>query len=162
MMVWPFKRKAKKSNVTVTISGPQFDRKAMDLYSRKYPALDRHFELQEKLSNTYTPSSEKAVEKGIQICREMIAISEQAKSAWIEQEENQAKARQLMGEKAGRKHPLPRHMGFQQLAIIMEKSGNFEEAIKISRQARAQGWNGDWDKRIARCEAKIAKRKINE
>ena len=30
--------------------------------------------------------------------------------------------------------------------------GDYAEAIKICRRAASQGWVGDWDKRIARCE----------
>ena len=63
-----------------------------------------------------------------------------------------------MGWEPPRSRGLPQHLGFRQLAIILEKRGEFEEAIQISKRAQAQGWNGDWEKRIARCDARIAKR----
>lgn len=49
---------------------------------------------------------------------------------------------------------LPAHLGFQQLAIIREKEGNVDEAIRLSSKALVQGWSGDWEKRIARCKRK--------
>ena len=55
---------------------------------------------------------------------------------------------------------LGTHRGFEQLAIILEKQNNYAEAINLCKQAMDQGWAGDWDKRIARCELKITKEKI--
>lgn len=52
---------------------------------------------------------------------------------------------------------LPGHLGFQQLAIILEKDGRFEEAIALCRCALEGGWYGDWERRIARCERRYAK-----
>jgi hypothetical protein len=110
------------------------------------------------LRNTYTPSSEAAVEKGIRICREMIAISYRAATAWLKQERNRETALEMLGHEPSPSSGLPSHLGYRQLAIILEKRGEFEEATAVVRQARAQGWSGDWEKRIARCEARIAKR----
>src|SRR3989344_6826165 len=52
---------------------------------------------------------------------------------------------------------LPVHEGYSQLCIIFEKQGKFDEAIRIARQAKDQGWNDDWDNRIKRCQKKIDK-----
>lgn len=156
-MIWPFRRKKKVPAVTVTWE-PSSSDEAYKLLQKKYPILDRHFELTERLRNTYTPSSEAAVEKGIRICREMIAISDRVAKAWLEQERNRNTALKMLGQKASRHSGLPSHLGYRQLAIILEKRGEFEEAIAVSRQARSQGWSGDWEKRIARCEARMAKR----
>lgn len=53
---------------------------------------------------------------------------------------------------------LPReHLGFKQLAIIREKEGNYQEVLRLCQQALTEGWPGDWSKRAARCERKIAK-----
>ena len=54
---------------------------------------------------------------------------------------------------------LPVHEGYSQLCIIFEKQGKFAEAIRIARQAKEQGWNDDWDRRINRCQKKIDKSK---
>jgi hypothetical protein len=53
--------------------------------------------------------------------------------------------------------PLPRHLGYERLAISAEKAGNYEKAITFSRDAKLQGWAGDWDKRIERCQQKATK-----
>lgn len=54
---------------------------------------------------------------------------------------------------------LPRHVGFDQLTIICEKQHDYAEAIRVSEMAMKQGWNGDWEARIARCQKKLAKAK---
>jgi hypothetical protein len=52
--------------------------------------------------------------------------------------------------------PLPSHVGYKQLAIIEEKRGNYEEAIRISMEANKTGWNDDWQGRIERLKKRIA------
>ncbi len=52
---------------------------------------------------------------------------------------------------------LPAHVGFTQLAIIREKEGNLDEAIRLCKLAMEQGWAGEWESRIARCEKRLAK-----
>jgi hypothetical protein len=53
---------------------------------------------------------------------------------------------------------VPRPLGFWQLAVILEKEGNYAEAIALATQASEQGWAGDWEKRIARCRQRLARR----
>lgn len=52
---------------------------------------------------------------------------------------------------------LPSHHGYKQLAIILEKRGDYVAACALSEQAREQGWKGDWDARIARLNKRSAK-----
>ena len=52
---------------------------------------------------------------------------------------------------------LPEHIGFTRLAIIRERQGDYTEAIRLCRLASFQGWAGDWQRRIARCESKLEK-----
>ena len=54
-------------------------------------------------------------------------------------------------------YAMPSHPGFKQLAVIHAASGEYAEAIALCDQARAGGWMGDWDKRIARYTAAEAK-----
>lgn len=54
-------------------------------------------------------------------------------------------------------YKLPSSIGYDQLAIIAEKQKNYPAAIKISKLANSQGWAGDWEGRIERCEKKMAK-----
>lgn len=55
----------------------------------------------------------------------------------------------------GLNYSLPSHSGYEQLAIILEKQGDFSEAIRLAQQAKQEGWKGDWDKRIDRCQKKL-------
>lgn len=65
-----------------------------------------------------------------------------------------AAAGELKAALAAKGGALPRHHGYEQLAILNEKLKRYDEAIRLSQQARDQGWAGDWDTRIARCEGK--------
>ncbi|MEI6587807.1 MAG: hypothetical protein WCO05_02565 [Candidatus Moraniibacteriota bacterium] len=56
---------------------------------------------------------------------------------------------------------LPAHEGYSQLCIILEKQGRFDETIGYAKQAEKQGWNGDWNNRITRCQKKMIKYKEN-
>jgi len=59
--------------------------------------------------------------------------------------------------KEQKKHPFvpPSHRGFKQLAIINHKQEKYKGVIKLCKQAKEQGWRGDWDKRIQRAKKKI-------
>ena len=46
--------------------------------------------------------------------------------------------------------------GYRQLCIIEERRGNYELAIALCERAKAQGWNEDWSKRIARLHRNLA------
>jgi hypothetical protein len=85
-----------------------------------------------------------ALDEAINACQAQIQIAPQV-------------ARAMKKEYRGR--PLPRHVGFQQLTIIYDKQGRYADAIKIAQEAKRQGWNGDWDKRIERYQKKLNKQK---
>lgn len=87
-------------------------------------------------------SEASAMNLAIQACKLQIELAPQAANAF---------------RKEYIKQPLPRPVGYEQLAIIREKEKNYLEAIKLSKQAKKQGWAGDWDKRIERCEKKFKK-----
>lgn len=50
---------------------------------------------------------------------------------------------------------LPRHYGFERLAIVAEQDGRYGEALVLCRRAKAEGWSGDWQKRIDRLTLKM-------
>ena len=105
--------------------------------------LDRHFLYQAKIQ-TYYPFRDEddiALRRAIEACEQQIKMSLEAAKAFREK---------YRGE-------LPAHIGYQQLAIIREKQGDFESAIHISRKACDEGWAGDWKNRIERCKKKAAK-----
>lgn len=121
--------------------GYKIIKKAEELVSDKISFLDLHFLYQSKIQIYYRnrDNDEFALSSAIEACKQQISISEKAKEAFIKE----------MG------LPLPGHVGYKQLCIIMEKQKNFEEVIRLSKIAKEQGWSGDWDKRIEKCKKKM-------
>ena len=79
----------------------------------------------------------------IRACQKQIDIAPEAIRLWRSQ----------------RRRTVPTHNGFEQLAIIREKEGNYAAAIRLSQAALKQGWRGvDWEGRIRRCKRKAAER----
>ncbi len=109
--------------------------KAEELAPTGGNVLDRHFTLSEKMVIYYREreTSPEAMEKAIQACREQIAMAPEAAKAFLKEYPWQA---------------LPAHAGYEQLRIILDKQGDFDEAIKLCEQAKSQGWTDDWDKQI--------------
>ena len=106
--------------------------------------LERHFLYQAKI-RTYYPFRDEddfSLLRAIEACEQQIKMSLEAAKAFREK---------YRGE-------LPAHIGYQQLAIIREKQGDFESAINSSQKACDEGWAGDWKNRIERCKKKAAKR----
>lgn len=54
--------------------------------------------------------------------------------------------------------PLPIHAGFQMMAILLEKQESYGPAIEICKQARFQGWSGNWTWRIGCLARKLSAR----
>ena len=52
---------------------------------------------------------------------------------------------------------MPGHIGYEQLAIVKEKETKYQEAINLCSKALNEGWNGEWQHRINRCEKKLTK-----
>ena len=104
--------------------------------------LDEHFaygamiEIYCKRRNSEKSYSEKAVNA----CKSQIKVSLKSKEAFL---------------KENKDSPLPSTIGFQQLAIIYEKLKEYDSAIETCKIALEQGWAGDWEKRIERCELRL-------
>lgn len=49
--------------------------------------------------------------------------------------------------------PLPPHFGYQRTASLLEEQGAYGRAAEICRQAKEQGWDGNWTWRL-HCIAK--------
>jgi hypothetical protein len=107
--------------------------------------LDLHFMYMAEIQTNYRDrdSRPEALDAAIRACYSQIAISRKAKSAFLREYGN----------------PIPSHTGFKQLAIIREKQGAFNEAIMLCSRAKDEGWMGDWDARIARCNSRWTKSK---
>jgi tetratricopeptide (TPR) repeat protein len=87
-----------------------------------------------------------ALEMAIRYCEKQIAYAPMA-----------IRANQMNPQSKG----LPQHYGYKQLAIIYEKQGCFNEAIRLCKQALEEGWKGDWETRIRRLRQKRDKASSN-
>jgi tetratricopeptide (TPR) repeat protein len=105
--------------------------------------LDRHF-LYHQMVKTYYKDRDTvsgSLEKAVAACEKQISIAPEASAAFKKE--------------PGFGKGLPAHTGYEQLAIIRDKQGDYAEAIRLSQQAKSQKWAGDWDKRIARYQKKL-------
>ena len=100
----------------------------------------RHFALQVLIREFYRDraTDPDALSAAIARCREQIAMA--------------GAVAPLLRDK--RNGLLPRHVGYEQLAIVLEKERKFGEAIGVAEAAEAQGWAGSWHARILRCQRK--------
>lgn len=80
------------------------------------------------------------LDEAVEACEKQIAIASRAAKAFLS---------------SGLFAKLPEHTGYKQLSIIYEKQGRFSEALQLSERAQREGWNGDWEKRIARLRTKL-------
>ena len=115
----------------------KFMKKAEELNETKGSVLDLHFYYGQKIALYYKDrESPGCLEKAIEACKKQIELAEKAAKSFRRQYKDS---------------PLPSHKGYQQLAIILEKQGKFDETIELCRKSQKQGWTGDWEKRIERC-----------
>ena len=96
------------------------------------------------------------LERSLEAARLQIAMQAAAAAAW---KEKQAHLHCATGSRVPHVIPLPSHAGYTRMAIVLEQNGDFEEALALVREAKAAGWNGDWDKRIERIKKKLKKQK---
>jgi len=109
-------------------------------------AVEKHFRYHRLLKAYYgrRDYDDDALHLAIIVSQMQIALADEVRNA-MRQGEDKKKA-------------LPRHGGFELLAIIREKQALYDHAIEICEQARKQGWFHDWSSRIERCEKKLVKR----
>lgn len=154
----------------------RFLEKAEELLPESKNILTAHFFYQAKCQVNYRwrEIDDFALQRAIDACRSQIAIAPQAAEAFVPSQakpvvvvdwlndseaEIQRKARMISEGHAttGGLDSLPSHYGFKQLSIILQKRGDFNDALAVCREAKGQGWDGDWDKRIARLSKQIQK-----
>jgi len=103
--------------------------------------LDKHFLYQSRIDLFYKDrDNSQSFEKAVVACKNQIELAQVAAIAFLENKDNRR---------------LPSHKGFEQLCIIKEKSKNYNEVITLSEEALSQGWSGDWERRIERCQKKL-------
>src|SRR6202034_1675558 len=100
--------------------------------------IDVHFFYPMKMKIFYPErDNPAALEEAINACLKQIEISDKTAPAFRTRY---------------RDNQLPFHEGYEQLCIIYEKQGRFDEAIKLAKQGKGQGWGNNWDDRIERCQ----------
>lgn len=111
--------------------------------------LDQHFALQHSIELHYRmraqPQHMSAAEA---FCRQQIALAPEALRAFRNQFAQEGRDPDFMVS----------HVGYRQLAIILEKRGDLLEALELCETAAAQGWRDNWEKRISRLKKKLAAR----
>lgn len=103
--------------------------------------LDRHFQLSEMIPLLYKERESEGLNKTITACKQQIELSE--------------KVRKILSERYP-EQSFPSHGGYEKLVIILDKQNRHNEAIKICRQAKREGWSGNWDERIQRYTSKLS------
>jgi|GEM_PF-3038080 len=103
--------------------------------------LDLHFAILEYITDHYRKREEgDNYHKAIVGCRAQIKIQADAAEQFLKEYPKQS---------------LPAHTGYNQLVIILEKEKKFREALGLAKEAKANAWNGDWDRRIEKLRSKI-------
>ena len=74
-------------------------------------------------------------------CHKQIALAPEAAAAFREQHPDQV---------------LPIHAGFQMTVILLEKEESYAKAIEMCKEARFQGWSGNWTWRIGSLAKKLS------
>jgi tetratricopeptide (TPR) repeat protein len=138
--------------------------KAEELALEQGDALDLHFAYSEAIKFWYgrRDTDPEALPAAISACERQIALAPSAAKAF---REHAVEPVQGLSRFEGRRvEPVftpVSHRGFQQLAIIREKQGDLEGALRLAREAQALGWRDgkkDWSDRMARLEKRLAKR----
>ena len=105
---------------------------------------DLHFVLHTIIEENYRDREDDpgAVARAVNACLRQIEISKNV-AAWMRREYGSA--------------PLPKHMGYERLAIIREKQEEYNKALNACGRALREGWGGTWEKRIERLRKKMDK-----
>jgi hypothetical protein len=123
-----------------------------ELEQERLRVIDLHY-IYSMMIDSYYRSREddpKALEGAVRACERQIALAPGAARALKKESTEKERQRKYRAS-------LPYHEGFLILAIIREKQKDYAEAIRLSEQAKAQGWAGDWEERIVRCQKRLQK-----
>jgi len=109
--------------------------------------LDTHYLYEEVIAyfNGLRAEDPLALPLTAQACMQHIALAPEIKEAF-----------------AARGLSLPTHAGYETLAGIREKQRRFKDVVEMCMDAKAEGWAGDWDQRIARCRKTTVMKKHRE
>lgn len=123
--------------------------------------LDLHFALDTLIRSFYRDRDhDDYYEVAKALCRKQISIQDSVKAQMVSKglgftrRETQTVEGYVV---EGLEQTSAVHPGYKQLAIILEKENRYLEAKSLCEEAAANGWRGDWDKRIDRLTKKIEK-----
>jgi len=120
--------------------------KADELVMPDLPVLDLHFYYTTMIQVYYKNRDDPAsFARAVWACKRLIVHSPQAASEF-KREHRELKAsavRDGYDSNLPARCKLPRNIGFQQLCIILEKDGDFKEALQLAKRAYRDGWDGD-------------------
>lgn len=124
-------------------------REAIESLEKARTLVEKHFALSELVEIAFRARhiDPKFAEMAQQAAWEMVGIAHEV-AATLKREARQR------GEKW---YPLA-HVGYQRLAIDLERSGEYDKCIEICLKAHREGWWGDWERRITRCLEKKRKK----
>lgn len=111
--------------------------------AKKYLSLHHYFS--EKIEEFYQGRNEDplALHRTIRYCERQVEYAPVA-----------AKAFQM----DPYQYRLPEHLGYETLISLYEEAEEWEQAIRLCKRARKQGWKGEWEARIYQLEEKLRKR----
>lgn len=137
----PAPKQQKQLSNTSPVTEEEIDSLINDLQTTHENILDLHFAIMENIIEYYRQRQEgDNYHKAIVSCRAQIKIQADAARQFIIEYPQQS---------------LPTHTGYSQLVIILEKEKKYKEALELAEEAKTNGWNGDWDKRIEKLRGKL-------
>ena len=124
-------------------------------------AMDLHYYYMNPIEIYYKDrENPESLEKAIMYCKKMIEIAPEAFKEIKEYNANlysEEDKKTLPKELIKSALANPPHKGFDQLATIEYKRGNYEEVIKLCKQAKKLKFSGGWDYMIEKAQKKMEK-----
>jgi len=167
----PAKKEPRNNKAIVKIDEPAIPPKE---------ALKKYWEYEVKIKELYAQREKKPkyLTQAIQACYEEIAIAKFAIPYILKPtkepilKDHDEFMKELLDFKDGKIEKVPSmyipgkftitqkgslgpHTGFLQLCRIRAKEENWEEVLQLATQAKAEGWYGDWDKRVEKARKKL-------
>ena len=121
-------------------------------------AFEIHYFCMDRIEIYYKErDKQESLEKAIYWCKKMIEVAPQAYKEIKEYERNlyTEEDRKTLPKELINATATGSHKGFEQLAIIEYKRGNYQEVINICKQAKKSKFKGSWDWRIEQAEKKL-------
>jgi len=123
------------------VTDEEVDGLISDLRTDPDNILDLHFNILERITEHYRRRQDgDNYHKAIIACKAQIKIQADVAKQFVVEYPEQS---------------LPVHTGYNQLIIILEKEKKIKDALHLAKEAKSNGWNGDWDKRIEKLQAKL-------